>query len=392
MMKNRYDFKSTINRVKTSSTKWNKGEKIIPLTIADMDFLTCEEIKKDLLERIKLGVFGYTDVDSSFYESYSSFFKGEFNLKIKKESLVFSLGVVPTISSTVRCLTSVGDNVILTPPVYNIFYNSIINNKRVPLEVELVNNNGIYSINFDKLEKAFSDKKSKLFILCNPHNPVGKIYTKDELNKIGILAKKYNVVVLSDEIHGLITRPGTKYLPFVNANSFNKDISLTCLSPTKAFNLAGIHTSAILIDNKEIRDKVVRQINTDEVAEPNVLSIIASTSSLTKGKEYLSKLNSQLFENKKIACEIINSIKGLKVVDSDATYLLWVDVSSICKDEKELVEYLEKNNHILVQAGSIYGKGGKSFIRINVATPKDVLLEGLSRLKKGVERFILSTK
>ena len=382
-----FDFDTQINRVKTHSTKWNNGKAFIPLTIADMDYLTCEDIKSDLLDRINLGVFGYTDVDSSFYSSYQSFFKDNFDLSIKKESLVFSLGVVPTISSSVRALTDVGDNVCLTPPVYNIFYNSIINNHRIPLEVEMINNNLNYSIDFDKLEKAFSDPKTKLFILCNPHNPIGKIYTIDELNRIGILAKKYNVIVLSDEIHGLITRPNIKYNPFVNANSFNSDISLTCLSPTKAFNLAGIHTSAIVIDNEEIRKKVVRQINTDEVAEPNVLSIIASTSAFTKGRQYLKELNKNIFENKKIACDFINSIEGLKVKNTDATYLLWVDIRNITNDSNEFVSFLKNNQKLLVQSGDIYGLGGKGFIRINVATQKDILLDGLSKLKKGVLNY-----
>ena len=379
-MKNKnFDFDTQINRVKTHSTKWNNGKAFIPLTIADMDYLTCEDIKSDLLARINLGVFGYTDVDSSFYSSYQSFFKDNFNLNIKKESLVFSLGVVPTISSSIRALTDVGDNVCLTPPVYNIFYNSIINNHRVPLEVEMINDDLNYTINFDELEKAFADPKTKLFILCNPHNPIGKIYTIDELNRIGILAKKHNVIVLSDEIHGLITRPNIKYNPFVNANSFNSDISLTCLSPTKAFNLAGIHTSAIVIDNEEIRKKVVRQINTDEVAEPNILSIIASTSAFTKGRQYLKELNKNIFENKKIACDLINSIEGLKVKNTDATYLLWVDIRNITNDSNEFVSFLKENQKLLVQSGDIYGLGGKGFIRINVATQKDILLDGLNK-------------
>ena len=385
--KNNFDFDSYINRTKTHSTKWNNGSSFIPLTIADMDFLTCEEIKEDLLERINLGVFGYTDVDPSFYKSYHDFYLDNYDLDIDLDSLVFSLGVVPTISSSVRALTEVNDNVVLTPPVYNIFYNSIINNHRVPLEVEMINNNLEYSIDFEKLEKAFSSPKTKLFILCNPHNPIGKIYSKEELDRIGTLAKKHNVIILSDEIHGLITRPNLKYIPFIKANSFNKDISLTCLSPTKAFNLAGIHTSAIVIDNEEIRKKVVRQINTDEVAEPNILSIIASTSALTKGRRYLKELNKNIFDNKKYACDFINSIPNLRVVNTDSTYLLWVDVSKITSDSDKLVEFLKDDQKVLVQSGKIYGLGGNGFIRINVATPLKILKTALEKFKKGIINF-----
>lgn len=387
-MNNKFDFISSIDRTKTFSTKWNNGDNYLPLTIADMDYLTCPEIKKDLLNRIEKGVYGYTDVDPSFYSSYHKFYLSNFSLDIKYDSLIFSLGVVPTISSSVRALTEIGDNVIITPPTYNIFYNSIINNHRNPVEVEMINRNLEYSIDFDKLEKAFSDPKTKLFILCNPHNPIGKIYSKDELNKIGILAKKHNVVVLSDEIHGLITRPKIKYIPFICANDFNKDISLTCISPTKAFNLAGIHTSAIIIDNENIRKKIVRQINTDEVAEPNILSIIASTSALTKGKRYLNELNKNIFENKLYASNYINSIPGLKVINTDATYLLWVDISKIEPDSDKFVNFLKENQKLLVQSGTIYGKGGDGYIRINVATQLQILKKGLMKLKTGINNYI----
>lgn len=384
-----YDFTTLINRKETFSSKWNVDDNVIPLTIADMDYLTCPPVKKALLKRIKKGVLGYTDVDDSFYESYKSFFGDYFNMKIKKDSLVFSLGVVPTISSCVRAFTDEGDNVVVTPPVYNIFYNSITNNKRVPLEVELVCHQGEYYIDYVNLEKAFADPKTKLFILCNPHNPVGKMYTKEELNNIGLLARKYHVLVISDEIHGLITRPGTKYTPFMNANDFNRMCSITCLSPTKAFNLAGVHTSAIVVDNEVFRKKIVKQINTDEVAEPNVLSIVASTAAFTKGREYLENVNEELFRNKDYVIYYIqNFIPEISVVNSDATYLVWADVRKFCFDSDDFIEFLLKKEKIVLQSGAIYGKGGNGYIRINVATTRGNLDLALDRLKTGVSEYI----
>ena len=390
---NNYDFSTLINRKKTSATKWNVKKGFIPLTIADMDFLTCPEVTKELIKRIKKGALGYTDVDDSFYSSYISFFKDYYNFEIDKSSLIFSLGVVPTISSSVRALTSIGDKVVITPPTYNIFYNSIVNNKRIPYEVELIKNNNEYYIDFNKLEEAFKDEKTKLFILCNPINPVGKIINKDELDKIGQLAKKYDVIVLSDEIHGLITRNGYKYIPYNNVNEDNKNNSVICLSPTKAFNLAGIHTSAIVINNEEIRKKVVRQINTDEVAEPNVLSIIAASAAFNLGRNYLDKLNEFLFDNKDYAFNFIkDNIPLIELNNSNATYLLWLDISKISKDSDLFASYLEKRHKLLVQSGTIYGKGGQGFIRINVATTRENLIIALKRLKEGVESFLLHNK
>lgn len=383
-----YDFDQVNNRRNTGSLKWNVGEGVLPMWVADMDFQTAPAIKKAVQDRASTGIYGYTEPSEEWYNAYISFFKDTHGFEIQKEWPLFCLGVVPTISSSVRKLTNIGDYVVVTPPVYNIFYNSIVNNGRIPLEVPLINEDNHYSIDFKGLEKAFSDPKTTLFILCNPANPVGKIWTKEELAEIGILAKKYHVIVLSDEIHGEIVEPNKSYVPFLSVNETNKEVGFAAISVTKAFNLAGIQTSAIIIPNPEIRAKVNRQINTDEVAEGNVFSYIAAISALNEGREWLKELNAYLFDNRKIAERFITErLPELSFSKGEATYLLWIDCRKITAHSKELEEFLLSYAKLYLSSGEVYGKTGDGYLRMNLACPKATLLEGLKRLEKGIKAF-----
>ena len=381
-------FDEYIERRNTGSIKWNVSENTLPLWIADMDFKTADEITKALRERVNHGIYGYTEPDDDFYNAYINFYKDRYNVDIKKEEILFSLGVVPTISSTVRKLTEVGDNVVVLSPVYNIFYNSIVNNQRNVLEVELIKDNDDYKIDWENLEKAFSLDKTKLIIFCNPANPVSKIWSKEELIRLGELASKYNVVVLSDEIHAFLTRPGTSYIPFFSLNETNRRISVNAISVTKSFNLAGIHTSIIVIPNEDLRKKVNRQINTDEVAEPNIFSCVAAKAALSKSRDWLDALRVYLFANRDYVKDYLKEhIKNIHLIDGDATYLLWIDVSKVSADSKAFVKYLKENEGLYLSDGEVYGKGGKGFIRLNVACPRNTLAEALKRLEKGVKSF-----
>ena len=389
----KYNFKKIINRKDTDSTKWNILEGELPLWIADMDFKTCPAVIHAIEKRVKNGIFGYTDIPSSWYQAYIDFYRDRYSISIKKEWLMFSLGVIPTISSSVRKLTSIGDNIVVLPPVYNIFYNSIINNQRNVLEVPLLRKEGEYFIDFENLEKAFADKKTTMIIFCNPANPVSKIWPKEDLIKLGELAKKYNVIVLSDEIHGFLTRPGTSYIPFFSVNEVNRNNSVTCISVTKAFNLAGIHTSAIIASNSELFKKVNRQINTDEVAEPNAFSCISAIAALNDGREWLDELRSVIFSNRDyVETYIKEKIPELEVIKGDATYLLWIDATKVCADSSELVSYLRKTTGLYLSDGKVYGLTGNGFLRMNVACPKAILDDALSRLEKGIKSFIFSNK
>ncbi len=384
----KFDFDKINDRRNTSSSKWNVKDNELPLTIADMDFETAPAIKNAIIKRAESGIYGYTEPGEDWYEAYVSFYKRRHNFTIDKDWLLFSTGVVPTISSSVRKLTKEGDYVVVTPPVYNIFYNSIVNNGRKPLEVPLLEKDGHYDIDFASLEKAFSKERATLFILCNPHNPVGRIWNADELKRIGELAKKHNVIVLSDEIHAEITRPSLSYVPFLSINNLNKEVGFAAISVTKAFNLAGIQTSAIIVPDSKLRALINRQINTDEVAEGNVFSYLSSVTALNEGEEWLDEMREYVFANRDFVEEYIRKeIPLLKTVKADATYLLWLDIRDLTSESAAFAEFLRNETGLLLSKGDVYGATGEGFLRMNLAYPRSVLIDALKRLQKGVEAF-----
>ncbi|MCR5349161.1 MAG: pyridoxal phosphate-dependent aminotransferase [Bacilli bacterium] len=381
------EFDEIVNRRHSGSIKWNVKDGELPMWVADMDFKTAPAVVEALRKRVEHGVFGYCAPDQEWADAYVSFYGDRYGWNINPKDLVFCLGVVPVLSSSVRALTSVGDNVVLFTPVYNIFFNSIVNNKRVPLPVPLLEENGAFHLNYPAIEKAFADEKTTLCFFCNPHNPVGKIFAKEEMGRLADLARKHGVRILSDEIHGPVSRPGHPYVPFLSLDGV-EDVVYSAISPTKAFNLAGIHTAAIVMPNEEIRKKVERQINTDEVAEPNVFSCVASTAAFNEGREWLDNLNEYVFANRDYAETYIQeNIPELIPIHGDATYLLWVDCRKICADSRPFLEFLREKTGLFVSAGEIYGPGGEGFVRINLAAPRSLVEDGLRRLKEGVVSF-----
>lgn len=385
----KYNFDELTNRRNTNSVKWNVEEDKLPMWIADMDFKTAPEIQATLEARVASGIYGYTEPGDDWYEAYINFFEERHHFMIAKDWLVFSAGVVPTISSTVRKLTSVGDNVVVLSPVYNIFYNSIINNQRNILQVPLLYKENEYSIDWENLEIALKDKKTTLLIFCNPANPISKIWSREELERLGKLCEENSVPVLSDEIHCELVRPGKEYIPFASVNETNLYNSIMAIAPTKTFNLAGIQTSAIVIANPELRKKVVRQINTDEVAEPNVFSCPAAIAAFNEGKEWLDELREYLFSNRDyVKAYLENNIPELTLVDGDATYLLWINIDKLNTNSEEFTSFLKEEANLIVNEGKEYGGNGDHFIRLNVACPRARLEEGLKRLHQGVIKFL----
>ncbi len=384
-----YDFDQIIDRKNTNCYKWDLYPNKLPMWVADMDFSVCPEIYQALKERLDKKVFGYNIIPEDWYEAYIAWWSRRHHFNIKKESLLFSTGVVPTISSCVRALTKRGDKVLIQTPVYNIFFNSIINNGREVLEAPLVYQNGEYHVDFIDLENKLSQDDVTMMILCNPHNPVGKIWDKDTLSKIGELCFKHHVIVISDEIHCDITKPGKEYISFGSVNDTCLNNSVICLAPTKVFNIAGLQTSAIVVNNPELYKKVYRAINNDEIAEPNSFAIQAAVAAFNKGEKWANEMREYVFSNREIAKEFIQKeLPMLHLVDGEATYLLWVDISKICDDATKLTDYLENEVDLVVASGNKYGSSGKHFIRINVACPKALLTDGLNRLKNGVNSFI----
>lgn len=381
-----YNFDEVVNRRNTNSMKWNVGENELPMWVADMDFETAPEVKEAIQNRAIHGCFGYAEVPESWYQAYIGWWERRHHFTLEKDWLLFCTGVVPAISSIVRKLTTPGEKVLVQPPVYNIFYNSIRNNGCTPMENALVFDGVGYYIDFEDLEEKLSDPQTSLMLLCNPQNPSGKIWNEETLAKIGNLCAKYHVTVVSDEIHCDLTDPGKEYLPFASVNQECRDNSITCISPTKAFNLAGLQTAAISVPNPVLRHKVWRAINTDEVAEPNVFAVEAAVAAFTRGEGWLDALRRYIYENKQCAIRFMEErLPQIEVVPSEATYLLWLH----CKDQKVnsaiLAEQIRNKTGLYLSDGVQYGGDGIHFLRMNIACSRSQLQEGLARLESALQ-------
>lgn len=383
-----YDFDKLTNRLGTGSLKWDVNEGQLPMWVADMDFETAPEIIQALQKRIEHGVFGYQNVTDDWYQAYQSWWNRRHQFKIEKDWLIFCTGVVPAISSIVRKVTTVGENVLVQTPVYNIFFNSIRNNGRNILESPLVYEQGEYHIDFKDLEEKLSNPQTSLFILCNPHNPIGKIWDRETLEKIGELCDRYHVIVVSDEIHCDLTDPGYEYVPFASVSDQCRENSITCIAPTKTFGIPGIQTAAVVVPNPVLRHRVNRGLNTDEVAEPNNFAVAAAVAAFQQGDQWLTELREYLSQNKQYVRDYIGAyIPEIKVVPSNATYLLWLDCSELTDDACELQRFIEKHSGLVLTEGEEYGTPGRRFLRLNPACPRSRVQDGMERLKNSVTAY-----
>lgn len=380
-----YNFDEPVNRRNTYSLKWSVPEKELPMWVADMDFQTAPEIISALQKRVSHGIFGYTTVPDEWYQAYMNWWSRRHGLQMHKDWLLFCTGVVPAIGSTIRKLTTVGENVLILTPVYNIFFNSILNNGRCVLESPLKYDGESYQVDFDDLEYKLAQPETTMMILCNPHNPMGKVWSKETLGHIGELCWKHHVTVISDEIHCDLTASGCEYVPFASVSEKCRQNSITCIAPTKAFNLAGVQTAAIMIPNETLRHKVNRAINTDEIAEPNVFAIEAVIAAFTKGEPWLSALQKYIEGNKGFVSSFLESeLPRLKVVPGQATYLVWIDCGKILGNATDLSQFLREETGLYLSSGNQYGGNADNFLRLNVGCSKEVLKDGLDRLKQGL--------
>ncbi|MBO4337804.1 MAG: pyridoxal phosphate-dependent aminotransferase [Lachnospiraceae bacterium] len=386
-----YDFDSVINRRGTGSLKWDIKDDELPMWVADMDFRASDAILEAMQKKIDTGVFGYQILTDEWYDAYISWWKQRHGFEIKRQWLKFVTGVIPAISSAVRTFTRPAEKVVLLTPVYNTFYNSIRNNGRIPYECPLIydplaeKQQDRYKIDFEALETALSDPQSALMLLCNPHNPVGRIWTREELSRIGELCGKYEVTVFSDEIHCDLTAPGLSYIPFASVSEPCRDISITAISPSKAFNLAGIQTAAFFAADPRLCHRLWRAVNNDEVGEPSAFAVDAAVAAFTKSGQWLDEARAYIQKNKELTVEYIkNNIPGISVVSTQVTYLLWIDVSKVASLGVNAADFIREKTGLFVCEGQMYGKGGEDFIRLNVACPESLLKEGLLRLKDGI--------
>ena len=383
-----YHFDQEIDRRNTDSYKWNVEEHELPMWVADMDFETAPEIIEAMKKRVEHGVFGYPVIPDAWYEAYQGWWSKRHGFEMQKDWLMFCTGVVAAISSIVRKVTTVAENVIVMTPAYNIFFHSIYNNGRNILENRLIYEDGTYRIDWEDLEEKCKNPQSTLLILCNPQNPTGQIWDKETLVRIGEICYQNHVIVLSDEIHCDLTLPGTEYVPFASVNEINRKNSITCIAPTKTFNIAGIQSAAVCVPDAVLRHKVWRGLNTDEVAEGNVFAADAAIAAFEKGEGWLEELRGYLAENRRLAEEYIDTqITGLRAVHGEATYLLWIDCSVLGIPSNQLAKTIRKSTGLYLSSGREYRGDGVNFLRMNLACPKSRLEDGLERLKKAVEGY-----
>ncbi|NUE97599.1 pyridoxal phosphate-dependent aminotransferase [Lactobacillus melliventris] len=385
---NRYDFVNAPDRSTTDSVKWHIKKGDLPMSIADMDFKTAPEIIAAMKEKISLGVFGYEWPENDYFNAVADWYEKEHGHRPEQEWLIFTTGVVPAISSVVRRISHIGDNVLVQAPVYNVFYNSIENNGRHVLSNDLQFDGSNYKINWEDLEQKLALPLTTLMIFCNPHNPVGKVWTQEEVQKIADLCFKHHVVLLSDEIHGDLIRKGPDYTPAFSVNGPARDNVISLVSPSKTFNVAALHAATAIVPNNNLRAMVNRGLNSDEVAEPNLLAIPGTIAAYEHGHDWLQALIKQLNVNFTYAQEFIsNNLPQVKVVSGKATYLIWLNVEQISTDSQELADYLEKKTGLVLSPGSIYRGNGHNFLRMNLACPLTMVKDGLERLKTGLTEY-----
>lgn len=385
-----YDFSRPTERRGTDSYKWDSAPEadIIPLWVADMDFETFPGITEALQRRVAHGIFGYTRVPEAYYEAVCNWFGKHHGWHINREHIIYTSGVVPAVSAVIKALTLPGDQVIVQGPVYNCFFSSIRNNG-----CEMVSNSLIYNkeelryeIDFDDLERKLAHERARLMLLCNPHNPGGRVWTRDELTRVAELCHKYGVRVVSDEIHCELTLYDNEYVPFGSLPDELSRGSITCCSPSKAFNTAGLQIANIVCRDAEVRNRIDRAININEVCDVNPFGVIALQAAYSdEGYEWLTQLRAYISSNYDLLRErFARELPKCKVMRMEGTYLAWIDCSELHISSDEIEEMLMHENKVWVNAGSMYGTEGAAFIRINMACTSELLNEGITRIVNGL--------
>lgn len=380
----KYDFDKIVPRRGTNSVKWDvaKEDGVIPMWVADMDFQAAPCIRQALKERMDHGVFGYTLVPNSYYESIISWFDRRHQWHIERNWILYTSGVVPAISAIIKALTEPGDKVLVQTPVYNCFFSSIRNNGCATAENALVRKGNSYEIDFDDFERQVADEKTKVFLLCNPHNPAGRVWTPNELSRMNDICLKHGVRVIADEIHCELVMPGYKFTPFAAVSKACQDNCITTNSPTKSFNIAGLQIANIITNNDTIKRKIDRAININEVCDVNPFGVIALQAAYNEGESWIDQLNLYLWENYKVLKDFFQEhLPKLKVLKLEGTYLVWVDISATGLKADELTNELLQQGKVMVNSGTLYGKTtGAEYLRLNIAMPRSLMLEALQRI------------
>jgi cystathionine beta-lyase len=378
-----YNFDEIVDRRRSNSYKWDEPQEegILPMWVADMDFKTAPAIIDALKKVVERGVFGYTYVPNEYYEAIIKWFDKYHNWKIQKDSIIYTSGVVPAVSAIIKGLTHPGDAVVVQPPVYNCFFSSIRNNGCEIIENSLIYEDNTYRINFEELDSLTSLDKVKILLLCNPHNPAGRAWTQSELLRIGEICLKNNVVVVSDEIHCELVYAPYKYTPYASIGDKFAQQSISCVSPTKAFNIAGLQIANIVTDNIDFRKKIDKAINDNEVCDVNPFGVVALIAAYNESASWLKELVEYLKGNYEHLKNVFSlELPMYNVIKLEATYLAWIDCSVTQLKSQDIAELLLDKAKVKINPGIMYGKDGDDFIRINLACPRSVLNEALQRI------------
>lgn len=381
-----FDFDEIVPRRGTNSYKWDSpAGNVIPMWVADMDFRTAPAIVEALSKRVGHGVFGYTRVPDEYYQAAIDWFVSRHGWRFNREWMIYTSGVVPAISAIIKAITGKGDKVIVQTPAYNCFFSSIRNNECELLANNLICHDNGYTVDFDGLERCASDSRAKVLLLCNPHNPVGRVWTRDELLRIGEICLRHNVFVISDEIHCELTYEGHDYTPFASlGDDFERNCAV-CVSPSKAFNIAGLQIANIIVRDENTRSKIDRAININEVCDVNPFGVIATIAAYRDGSEWLDSLRGYLRCNYEyLRDRIADRLPDCPVLPLEGTYLAWLDCRALNAKSELLADKLLAQEKLMVNPGSMYGSGGEGFLRLNIACPRSVVAEAVDRLARGL--------
>ena len=381
-----YDFDQLLNRRGSHSVKWDEPEQegVIPMWVADMDFMAAPAIQEALRKRVEHGVFGYTLVPDAYYDAIVNWFGRYHHWTIDRQDIIYTTGVVPAVSCAIQALTMGGENVLIQTPVYNCFFSSIRNSGSNIVENPLKRQGNTYVIDFDDFERKCADEKTTAFLLCNPHNPAGRVWTKEELQRMNDICMRHHVRVIADEIHCELVMPGYTYTPFASISEACRDNSVTLNSPSKSFNIAGLQIANIICHDPAMRRRINRQVNINEVCDVNPFGVEALMAAYNDSRDWLVALNDYLWENYQALCRFCEEqLPQWKVLKLEGTYLPWVDITATGITSDALADLLLSEAKVMVNSGTMYGvQTGEGYIRLNIACPRARMLEGLERIKK----------
>ena len=381
-----YDFDQLLNRRGSHSVKWDEPEQegVIPMWVADMDFMAAPAIQEALRKRVEHGVFGYTLVPDAYYDAIVNWFGRYHHWTIDRQDIIYTTGVVPAISCAIQALTMGGENVLIQTPVYNCFFSSIRNSGSNIVENPLKRQGDTYVIDFDDFERKCADEKTTAFLLCNPHNPAGRVWTKEELTRMNDICMRHHVRVIADEIHCELVMPGYTFTPFASISEACRDNSVTLNSPSKSFNIAGLQIANIICHDPAMRRRINRQVNINEVCDVNPFGVEALMTAYNDSRDWLVALNDYLWENYQTLCRFCEEqLPQWKVLKLEGTYLPWVDITATGMTSDALADLLLSEAKVMVNSGTMYGaQTGEGYIRLNIACPRAQMLEGLERIKK----------